>query len=116
PLVYDRREQKLAILHATSVYEFLRWAKSELDKAGKYMMLNSTPYKFWWFTLLADISGTEVTWMTGDGAFAPPSDADMAYLRTLSGQKPYLLLQNVRFELTDTAFVERYFKRSLFYG
>jgi hypothetical protein len=49
------------------------------------------------------------------GTYRPASHAQMAYWRTLSGAKPYLLLMNTDYD-AFAPHVERYFQRSLFYG
>lgn len=58
--------------------------------------------------------GTETDWL-GGGTYQPASHAQMAYWRTLSGAKPYLLLMNTDFDAL-APYVERYFQRCLFYG
>ncbi len=61
-----------------------------------------------------DVSGTETNWWQ-NGAWKPVSPAQMDAWRSMSYQKPYLLLMNTDFE-TFGGQVERYFQRCLFWG
>jgi hypothetical protein len=59
--------------------------------------------------------GTETNWLRG-GQYQPTSDAQMSLWRTMSYQKPYLLLMNTNYDAFTPDLVEKYFQRSLFYG
>ena len=66
---------------------------------------------------LLDIMGIEVDWLNpSDGEWQPDSDETFNFRRTMSNQKPYLLLMNSDYDKLTNGFVEKYFQRSLFYG
>jgi len=98
-----------------SVYEFARFVRVELLRRGKLLMANATPWRIHAFAPLLDVMGTETNWLPG-GRWRPDSDEVFCLRRALSYQKPYLLLQNTDFERFDRSCVERYLKRSMFYG
>src|SRR6185369_16371776 len=55
-------------------------------------------------------------WLGSDGQWRPDSDETFNLRRTMSAQKPYLLLMNTDYEKFTSVDVEKYFQRSLFYG
>src|SRR5262245_43639560 len=60
--------------------------------------------------------GVDTNWLL-TGSFEPPTDAELSYKRTLSGQRPYGYLMNTDFgAIGGGGFVERYFQVCLFYG
>jgi hypothetical protein len=59
--------------------------------------------------------GTETDWMPG-GQYQPVADSQLCLWRTLSGQKPYLLLMNTDYAQFTSPYVEKYFQRCLAYG
>ena len=114
-LTFDSGSHVPCILQAVSTYEFTRWMAADVHSRGKWMFANSTPQRFFWFGSLLDVMGTETHWMDGN-EYRPDSDQSMLYRRMISGSKPYLLLMNTDFDLFTHDMVEKYFKRSIFYG
>lgn len=98
-----------------SVYALAEYMRDDLRRRGKLLMANATPWRIHAFAPLLDVMGTETNWQPG-GRWQPDSDAVFNLRRTLSYQKPYLLLQNTDFDAFGTAQVEKYFQRSMFYG
>ena len=98
-----------------SVYEDAAFLSRDLHHQGKLLMANSTPWRFSVFAPLLDVLGTETDWFPG-GTWRPDSDAVFNLRRTVCYHKPYLLLLNTDFTKIDSAQVERYFRRCLFYG
>src|SRR5947207_10447358 len=82
---------------------------------GKLMFANGIPCRFTVLCPWLDVMGTETDWQQ-EGRYEPASDAQMCLWRTMSGQKPYLLLMNTNFDTFSPERVEKYFQRSLFYG
>src|SRR5450759_1759536 len=59
--------------------------------------------------------GNETDWQR-EGQYRPVADSQMCLWRTMSGQKPYLLLMNTDYNTFTPDRVEKYFQRCLFYG
>ena len=117
PLSYDAKTLRPGILKGIAVFECVRQMALDMRKRGKLLFGNGVPYRFCWLLGAFDIMGTETTWLGKDGSsYAPLPDEQMALWRTLSGRKPYLLLQNTDFHAFDHTMVDRYLQRSLFYG
>jgi hypothetical protein len=114
PLSFDTDTRQAALPTWFSVWEFARFVRADLLRRGKLLMANGTPWRFHAFAPLLDVLGTETNWLPG-GRWAPDTDAVFNLRRTLSAQKPYLLLQNADFDAFGP-YVERYFQRSMFYG
>ncbi|MGQ9592386.1 MAG: hypothetical protein ACUVYA_19070, partial [Planctomycetota bacterium] len=115
PPAFATESLRTAIPTWFSVWEFAAWVRGDLRRRKKLLMANSTPWRIHAFAPLLDVLGTETNWMPG-GRWQPDSDAVFNLRRTLSYQKPYLLLQNTDFDRFGPREVERYFARSLFYG
>ncbi len=98
-----------------SQYELVAWMSSDLHGRGKLIMANTTPVHLYSYPFLLDAMGIELDW-NQEGQWSPDDDSVMNLRRTLSGQKPYLLLQNTDFSQFGTTQVQKYFERSLFYG
>jgi hypothetical protein len=98
-----------------SQYELVAWMSSDLHQRRKLIIANATPINKYAFPSLLDAMGIEVDWNPG-GQWSPEDDSVMNLRRTLSYQKPYLLLQNTDFSQFGSAQVQKYFERSLFYG
>jgi hypothetical protein len=98
-----------------SVYALAKYMHDDLHRRGKLLMANATPWRIHAFAPLLDVMGTETNWQPG-GRWQPDSDAVFNLRRTLSYQKPYLLLQNTDFDAFGPVQVEKYFQRSMFYG
>ena len=99
-----------------SVWELASMMRDDLHKSpGALLMANSTPWMIHQFCPLLDLQGTETNW-NPEGSWRPDNDEICCYRRTLSGQKPYLLLQNTDFTKFGPEQMNKYFQRSLFYG
>jgi hypothetical protein len=115
PLTFDTRSKAPAQHKALQVYEFARSQSRDVHALGKLMFANSVPHRFSFLAPWLDIMGTETNWLPG-GKWRPDSDASMNLRRTMSGPKPYLLLQNTDFEKFTPQHVQKYFEKALFYG
>jgi hypothetical protein len=115
PLTFSTTEFLPAQHRGLLVTEMARWMSREVRAAGGLMMANSVPYIFGFAAPWLDIMGTETNWKRDD-KYVPDSDSLMNLRRTLSGPKPYLLLQNTNFNNFSHDDVRRYMERSLFYG
>ena len=116
PLTFDAKTNRPGIFKGVSVFEFTRKVAADMHALNKSLFGNGVPYRFSWLLANFDIMGTETVWLGKDDSYAPEKDEQMAVWRTLSGQKPYLLLQNTDFHKFGHAMVERYMQRVLFYG
>lgn len=115
PLTFSPTDFLPAQHRGLLVTEMARWMSKEVRGAGGLMMANSVPYRFGFAVPWLDIMGTETDWKRGD-KYTPDSDSAMNLRRTLSGPKPYLLLQNTNFANFSHDDVRHYMERSLFYG
>jgi hypothetical protein len=115
PLVFSLGAAKPALFKGLAVFEFTRWISQEVHRLGKLMFANGVPYRFSFLCPWLDIMGTETDWLHG-GQYRPAPDSQMCLWRTMSGQKPYLLLLNTDYEAFQPELVEKYFQRCLFYG
>ena len=115
PLAYDSRTLKPCIFRGLVSYEYVRAIERDMHGIGKLMMANSTPHNLWYLAPLLDYLGTEHNW-NYRRKWQPPSDAELLSRRALCGGKPYCFLQNTNFDYFPHEMVERYMKRSLFYG
>lgn len=117
PLAFDAKTKQPGIFKGISVFEFTRKIGADMHSQNKMLFGNGVPYRFSWLLANFDIMGTETVWLSEDKkSYAPIKDEQMALWRTLSGRKPYLLLQNTDFSCFDHSMVERYMQRVLFYG
>lgn len=114
PLTFSGDTKQPVLFKGLAVYEFTRWIGEEVHRLGRLMFANGVPYRFGYLCPWLDVMGTETDWMSG-GTYQPSSHAQMAYWRTLSGAKPYLLLMNTDYN-AFAPHVERYFQRCLSYG
>jgi hypothetical protein len=115
PLTFSTTDFLPAQHRGLLVTELARWMSRDVRAAGGLMMANSVPYRFGFAAPWLDIMGTETNWKRDD-KYVPDSDSIMSLRRTLSGPKPYLLLQNTNFNNFSHDDVRRYMERSLFYG
>lgn len=115
PLTFAIGSKAPAQHKALTMYEFARAQSRGVHEIDKLMFANSVPYRFSFLSPWFDVTGTEVNWLR-DGQWTPDDDALMNLRRTMSGAKPYLLLQNTDFEKFTPGYVEKYMQRSLFYG
>lgn len=116
PLTFDARTKRPGILKGIAVFAFTREVARDLHGIGKTLFGNGLPYRFPWLLANFDVMGTETVWLGKDGSYAPEKDAQMAVWRTLSGKKPYLLLQNSDFSKFDRPMIERFMQRVAFYA
>jgi len=114
PLVFDPSSLRPAILQIFSTWEYTRYLAEEMRKRGKWLFANGVGWRFPFLMAQLDVSGTETNWWQG-GAWKPVAPAQMDVWRSMSYQKPYLLLMNTDYE-TFGGQVERYFQRCLFWG
>ncbi len=115
PLTFASDSKQPALFKGLAVLEFTRWIAEDVHRLGKLMFANGVPYRFTFLCPWLDVLGTETDWLQ-QGKYHPASDSQMSLWRTMSGAKPYLLLMNTDYDRFDSAMVERYFQRSLFYG
>ena len=116
PLTYDPVTLKPGLFKGLAVFEYARRLSEDMHRRGKLLFGNGVPYRFSWLAPLFDIMGTESVWLDEHDRYAPPPDSQMALWRTISGRKPYLMLQNTRFKAFDRTMVDRYLQYCLFYG
>jgi len=114
PLTFTTGTRQPALFKGLAVYELTRWISEDIHRLGRLLFANGVPYRFGYLCPWLDILGTETDWLSG-GNYQPVSHAQMAYWRTLSGAKPYLLLMNTDYDRFGPH-VEKYFQRALFYG
>jgi len=114
PLTFTRDDRRPVLHKAFSIGEFVIHIADDLHGMGKLLMANGTPYRFGFMSVWFDLMGTETNWCP-NGTYQPNDDRVMALRRAWAGQKPYLLLQNTRFEPFGPH-VEKYFARALAYG
>lgn len=115
PLTFDRLNKRPVLYKGLAIYEYTRWLSKNLAGWHKLLFANGVPYRFGFLCSWLDVLGTETDWVR-NGQYRPATDSQMLYWRSLSGQKPYLLLMNTDFDVFTTEMVELYFQRSLFYG
>jgi hypothetical protein len=116
PIPFETDTRMPAVPQWYSTHTFTRFLRDDLHNRGKLLMANSVPIRFSIFAPLLDIMGIEVNWLDASGNWQPDSDETMSMRRTLSYQKPYLLLQNTNFDKFSPPLIEKYFQRCLFYG
>ncbi len=115
PLTFSAETKQPALFKGLAVFEFTRWMANDVHGLGKLMFANGVPYRFTFLCPCLDVMGTETDWLRA-GKYQPADLARMDLWRTMSGQKPYLLLMNTDYDAFTTDRVEKYFQRSLFYG
>ncbi|MDW8103476.1 MAG: hypothetical protein RMK92_00550 [Armatimonadota bacterium] len=114
PLVFETGSLRPAIMLIFSTWEYTRYLAGEMRRRGKWLFANAVGWRFPFLMAFLDISGTETNWWQ-DGTWQPISPAYMDVWRSMSYQKPYVLLMNTDYE-TFGGQVERYFQRCLFWG
>lgn len=115
PLVFHRATYLPCRLFIFQTYEFQREIAKRMHERGKLLFANAVLWNFAFPAHLLDVLGTEVNWLPG-GEYRPDGDAIMNYRRALCYRKPYCLLMNTNYEKFNRQFVEKYFKRCLFYA
>ncbi len=116
PITFETDSRVPVVPQWYSTHTFTRYLRDDLHNRGKLLMANSVPIRFSIFAPLLDVMGIEVNWLDSAGGWQPESDETLSMRRTLSYQKPYLLLQNTNFDRFTPELVEKYFQRCLFYG
>jgi len=115
PLLYDLHTRQPLILTIFSTYEFARELERRMRSRGKLMMANAVLHNFCWFAHLLDVMGTETNWHRNK-TWRPMTDPQFCFKRAMCYQKPYCFLMNTHYPDFTPDLVERYMKRSLFYG
>lgn len=115
PLVYATDTGRPAELLMFASYEFIKDVSDKMHAEGKMIFANAVLHRFAQNAAVLDLMGTETNWHSG-GAWHPMTDRDCNFKRALCYQRPYLLLQNTVFEDFPVEMVEKYMKRSIFYG
>ncbi|MDG0814343.1 hypothetical protein [Cohnella rhizosphaerae] len=116
PLVYSKVTLQPAVHRAFSSLEATTRLADDLHADGRYLMANGTPHAYSMYMPWLDAMGNERNWLGAGDAFNPDSDETLSKYRTLSGAKPYLMLQNTDFTKFGHAYMERYMEKLLFYG
>ena len=116
PLPFDTDDRQPVVPQWYSTHTFTRFVSQDLHNRNRLLMANTVPVRFAIFAPLLDVMGIEVNWLTSDGKWQPDSDEIFNFRRTMSDQKPYVLLMNTNFNRLTPPLVEKYFQRSLFYG
>lgn len=116
PLVFSKLTGKPAVHRAFSSWELVQRIADRMHSTNNYTMANGTPLNYSMYMPWLDVAGIETNWLGWDGSFAPDSDERLSSYRTLSGKKPYLLLQNTDSTQFGYNHMEKYMQRSLFYG
>jgi len=115
PLVFSQETLAPGLFKFLIVQEYIEAIEQDMRSVGKYMMANSTPHQCCWLVPLLDVLGTETNWNPG-GTWGPLPDAELLYIRSLSGQKPFCFLMNTDFTKFSYELTEKFMKRSLAYG
>ena len=115
PLTYDPNSKLPVIFKGMAIYEFTQWFSTEVRDIGKLMFANGVPYRFSFLCPLFDVMGTETDWLNR-GRYSPAPQSQMNLWRTMSGQKPYVILMNTDYNQLVPELVEKYFQQCLFYG
>lgn len=116
PLAFSNVTKRPAVNRAFSTWEATARLAGELRDHDRFLMANGTPHVYSMYTPWLDAMGIERNWLGAGGAFVPDSDETLMKYRTLSGAKPFLMLQNTDFSQFDNADMEAYMQRTLFYG
>jgi len=116
PIPFDTDSRRPVVPEWYHTHTFTRFLSDDLHNRGKLLMANTVPVRFSIFAPLLDVMGIEVDWLDSNGGWRPDSDAIFNLRRTLSAQKPYLLLMNTDFDKLTSPLVDKYFQRCLFYG
>lgn len=115
PLTFSSDTAQPMILTYFSTYEFSCDLAERMWSSGRLMFANAMLWNFPWAAHSLDVMGTETNWLQG-GRYQPDSHEIFRYRRAMCGTKPYLLLQNTVYDDFPIDMVERYMKRSVFYG
>ncbi|MFD0713365.1 hypothetical protein [Paenibacillus sp. GCM10027626] len=116
PLVFSKVTKQPAVHRAFSSWEATKRIADRLHGEGRFLMANGTPHAYSMFMPWLDAMGNERNWLGAGNTFAPDSDETLSKYRTLSGEKPYLMLQNTDFSKFSNAYMEKYMQKLLFYG
>lgn len=115
PLCFSADDHRPTLFKGLAIFEFTKWISDDVHRLDRLMFANGVPYRFGFLCPWLDVLGTETDWVR-NGRYQPVADTLMAYWRTLSCRKPYVLLMNTDYDTFDFQMVERYFQHSLFYG
>ncbi|MBQ6135861.1 MAG: hypothetical protein IJI73_00640, partial [Kiritimatiellae bacterium] len=115
PLTFSAGDLRPCVFKGMMAYEYVRGAWRRARAVGRRTMANSTPHKWWWLAPHLDVLGTETNWGR-NGKWSPLPDADLMYMRAVSGAKPFCFLMNTDFGSFTYEMVEKYMQRALAYG
>jgi hypothetical protein len=115
PFTFSSDVKQAALFKGLTVFEFTKWFCDDVHRLGKLTFANGVPYRFTFLCPWLDVLGTETDWLRS-GRYQPASISQMDLWRTMSGQKPYLLLMNTDYDAFTPELVEKYFQRCLLYG
>ncbi|MEN6643143.1 MAG: hypothetical protein ABFE08_11925 [Armatimonadia bacterium] len=115
PLVFTMNDGLPAQLLMFGTYDFIKDVSEKMHAQGKTIFANSALHRFAQPAAVLDVMGTETNWNRGE-VWSPMHDADCNFKRAMCYQRPYLLLQNTVFEEMPVEKIEKYMKRSIFYG
>jgi hypothetical protein len=113
PLTFDPKTKKVALLNFWGTYAWVKQMASRLHAKDMILFGNDAYFRRWQLAPFVDVPGREYTWIE-NGKIKPVEDEHYLFFRTMSGQRPYLMLMNNRFE--DASIMEPYFQRSVFYA
>ena len=116
PVPFDLDDRQPVVPQWYSTHAFARFVSQDLHNRNKLLFANTVPVRFAIFAPLLDVMGIETDWLYADGSWHPDTDETFNFRRTMSAQKPYLLLMNADYDKFTPPLVEKYFQRSLFYG
>jgi len=115
PLVFSQDTLAPGMFKWLIVQEYLEGIEQDMRSVEKLMMANSTPHQCCWLVPFLDVLGTETDWNPGE-TWSPQSDAELLYIRSLCGQKPFCFLMNTDFTKFSHELTEKFMKRALAYG
>jgi hypothetical protein len=116
PIPFDLDDRLPVVPQWYSTHTFTRFISQDLHNRNKLLFANTVPVRFAVFAPLLDVMGIETNWLYADGSWHPDTDETFNFRRTMSAQKPYLLLMNTDYDKFTPPLVEKYFQHSLFYG
>jgi len=116
PVPFETNSYKPVLPQWYSTYTFTQFLSNDLHNRDKILMANATPIRYSIFAPLCDVLGIEANWLDATGKYTPETDSTLNLRRTMSGKKPYLILQNTDYDKFTPEYVEKYFARCLFYG
>lgn len=108
PLTFSTRSGQPCLVQEWSLAEFCAWLSNDLRSKGKMIMSNFYPKTFPFSCMYIDAMGTETGWNE--------KDAVCNYYRSMSNQKPFLMLVNGDFTRMSHEMIRQGMQRGMFYG